>query len=151
ETFMTHGRLIPLTAVIVLALAACSKSSNPVSSPATSADTAPAVQAARQPTTRPEGTPQLVIEPDGVHIAYRIFGQGEPAVILVHGWATDANYWNAQLAPLKAKYTVVEVDLAGHGASSNNRTNWSMENYGEDVAVVARKLQNTQLVLVGHS
>ena len=36
--------------------------------------------------------------------------------MLVHGWACDANYWNEQFDALKAHYTVVAVNLAGHGA-----------------------------------
>jgi pimeloyl-ACP methyl ester carboxylesterase len=149
---MIHGRLILLAASMALALSACSKDSGTKSGPAAAstdtASTAPAVAGSQSPA---EGSPRLVVEPDGVHIAYRIYGKGDPAIVLVHGWATDANYWYQQLSPLKAKYTVVEVDLAGHGASSNNRTDWSMGNYGEDVAVVARRLPNAQVILVGHS
>jgi pimeloyl-ACP methyl ester carboxylesterase len=102
-------------------------------------------------TTPPDGSPKILTEPDGVHIEYRTYGQGDLAIILIHGWATDANYWHAQLDVLKTRYTVVAVDLAGHGASSNNRTEWSMEKYGEDVATVARALPNPQIILVGHS
>ena len=148
---MTYGRLIPFSALIAaLAISACSKdtehSAAPLSSPTdTAASTAPAVSPAL------EGSPKILIEPDGVHIEYRIYGQGDPAIMLVHGWATDANYWNAQLDVLKAKYTVALVDLAGHGGSSASRSDWSMESYGEDVAAVARVLPNRQLVLVGHS
>src|SRR6185312_14254492 len=80
-----------------------------------------------------EGSPLLVNSADGVHIEYRIYGKGEPAVVLVHGWACNENYWNAQTPALKAAhYTVVLVDLAGHGASGKNRSDWSMGNYGED-------------------
>jgi pimeloyl-ACP methyl ester carboxylesterase len=43
------------------------------------------------------------------------------------------------------------VDLAGHGASGGNRTDWSMGSFGEDVAAVVRQLQNRKVVLVGHS
>jgi len=57
-----------------------------------------------------------------------------PAVVLVHGWASDANYWNAQLEALKSRYTVVALNLAGHGASGNNRNDWSIANYAQDVA-----------------
>jgi pimeloyl-ACP methyl ester carboxylesterase len=80
-----------------------------------------------------------------------VYGSGEPAVILVHGWACDGNYWSAQLKDLKAKYTTVTVDLAGHGASGTNRTDWSMGNFGEDVATVARQLKNPRIILVGHA
>jgi pimeloyl-ACP methyl ester carboxylesterase len=89
--------------------------------------------------------------PDYVHIDYRVWGKGEPAVVLIHGWACDSNYWSAQIEALKAKYTVVAVNLAGHGGSEGNRTDWSIGNYGEDVATVVRQLPNHQVVLVGHS
>jgi pimeloyl-ACP methyl ester carboxylesterase len=91
------------------------------------------------------------MSPDNVHIEYRVYGHGDPAVVLVHGWASDANYWNAQVDALKARYTVVALNLAGHGASGNNRSDWSIANYAQDVAAVARQIPNSRLVLVGHS
>jgi len=69
----------------------------------------------------------------------------------VHGWACDENYWHEQLDALKAHYTVVTLNLAGHGASGANRTDWSIANYAQDVAAVASQLPNPHLVLVGHS
>jgi pimeloyl-ACP methyl ester carboxylesterase len=147
---MTLGRLITLAALTTLAISACSKNSEP-SAPAVSAPTDTMASTQPAATAPVDGSPQIVTEPDGVHIEYRTYGRGDPAIILVHGWATDANYWNAQFGPLKAKYTVVAVDLAGHGASSKSRTDWSMSNYGEDVATVARRLPNQQIILVGHS
>jgi pimeloyl-ACP methyl ester carboxylesterase len=141
---MSHGRLIALA---ILALSACSKNTAP-SAPATSSTTDTTSQTQ---TKSPDGSTQLATEPDGVHIEYRIAGKGDPAIILIHGWATDANYWNAQIAPLQAKYTVVAVDLAGHGGSTKSRTDWSMEKYGEDVATVVQRIPNQQVILVGHS
>ena len=81
--------------------------------------------------------PRLALSPDNVHIEYRVLGHGEPAVLLVHGWACDANYWNEQLEALKAHYTVVAINLAGHGGSGSNRSEWSIANYAADVAAVA--------------
>lgn len=100
---------------------------------------------------QPDGLPQLALTPDSVHIDYRVWGKGEPAVVLIHGWACDSAYWNAQIDALKSRYTVVAVNLAGHGGSEANRTDWSIGNYGEDVATVVRQLKNQQIVLVGHS
>jgi pimeloyl-ACP methyl ester carboxylesterase len=149
---MTHGRLITLAALIALATSACSRNTAPTAAPIVSApaDSTPTTPPPAEAPT-PEGRPSIATEPDGVHIGYRIYGKGDPAIVLIHGWATDSNYWNAQLGPLKEKYTVVAVDLAGHGASTKSRTNWSIENYGEDVAVVARLVSNPQIILVGHS
>jgi pimeloyl-ACP methyl ester carboxylesterase len=94
--------------------------------------------------------PRIALSKDYVHLEYRVYGQGEPAVLLIHGWAGNANYWNEQLDALKAHYTVVAMNLAGHGGSENNRTDWSIANFAEDVAAVAGQIPNTHLVLVGH-
>ncbi len=147
---------------LICALAgACSRNTGPSSSaadatntPSMETPTAPATGVASPADPQPvrvDGTPEIAMEPDGVHIEYRRYGTGDPAVILIHGWATDANYWNAQIEPLKAHYTVVAVDLAGHGASTHSRNDWSMGSFGEDVATVARQLQNRQIILVGHA
>jgi len=98
-----------------------------------------------------EGTPRIAIAPDGVHVQYRVYGKGEPALVLIHGWSCDSNYWRAQVPVLKQKYTVVTVDLAGHGGTDGNRTDWSMARFGQDVATAAGTVPNQQIVLVGHS
>ncbi len=131
-------------------IAACSQRTTP----ADTAESAPRAAAPNPAETTPQppgAAPQIATETDGTHIEYHTYGHGEPAVMLIHGWATDANYWTAQLQPLQAHYTVVTLDLAGHGASTRNRSDWSMSAYGEDVAVVASQLANRQLVLVGHA
>ncbi|MGH8218740.1 MAG: alpha/beta fold hydrolase [Steroidobacteraceae bacterium] len=97
------------------------------------------------------GAPLVADSADGVHIEYRVYGSGEPAIILIHGWACNSSYWREQLAPLEAKYTTVTLDLAGHGGSGRNRTDWSMARYGEDVAAVVRRLPIAHVILVGHS
>jgi pimeloyl-ACP methyl ester carboxylesterase len=137
------ARHAAVTLVVACALTACSKNQTPVT------ETPPS--GANAPVAAGNGAPQIAMSADGVHIEYHVYGKGEPAVILIHGWACDGNYWSAQLADLEAKYTTVTVDLAGHGASGRNRTDWSIGNFGEDVAAVARQLQNMKIVLVGHS
>jgi pimeloyl-ACP methyl ester carboxylesterase len=103
------------------------------------------------------GQPQITDSPDGVHIEYRVRGAGAPLVVLVHGWSCDSNYWRAQLPALTPRYTVLTVDLAGHGASGRNRSDWSMRNFGGDVAAAVRDYWSDhadaprQVVLVGHS
>lgn len=127
-----------LAALLLLGLAACSKPP-PAPSPA------PKVAAAA------DGGPQIVTTPDLVHLEYHVYGQGDPVVILVHGWSCNSSYWNAQIPALAAKYTVVTLDLGGFGASGRNRSDWSMAQFGADVATVANQFRNRPLVLVGHS
>jgi pimeloyl-ACP methyl ester carboxylesterase len=142
---MNRIRILLTILVTALGVAACSKGAAP---PSPTTDSAAAGSA---PAAQPDGSPRLALTPDSVHIDYRVWGKGEPAVVLIHGWACDSAYWNAQIDALKSRYTVVAVNLAGHGGSEANRTDWSIGNYGEDVATVVRQLKNRQIVLVGHS
>ena len=130
----------------VVSLTACNKNTSPPS-----AEDKTTLPVSSAPAAQVDGLPQLALTSDYVHIDYRVWGQGEPAVILIHGWACDSNYWRAQIDALKARYTVIAVNLAGHGASEANRKDWTMSNYGGDVAAVARKIPNHRIVLVGHS
>jgi pimeloyl-ACP methyl ester carboxylesterase len=101
--------------------------------------------------TLAEGVERTVPSADGVQIRYRVLGKGEPALILIHGWSSDSTYWDAQLDDLSRHYTVVTLDLAGHGDSGTERTDWTMDAFGDDVVAVAQQIPNRQLVLVGHS
>lgn len=98
-----------------------------------------------------DGASRIAVSPDGVRIEYHVYGRGEPALVFVHGWSCDSSYWQAQVEEFRRKYTVMTVDLAGHGASGRNRSAWSMENYGADVVAAARELPNSKIVLIGHS
>jgi pimeloyl-ACP methyl ester carboxylesterase len=136
---MRRRRLMGAALALILA-AACTPKAPP-----------PPAAAPAKPAPLADGTPQIADSGDGVHIEYQVYGHGEPAVVLVHGWSNNANYWNAQLGELKARYTVVTLNLAGHGASEKNRTDWSMANYASDVAAVVHEIPNRKVVLVGHA
>ncbi|MDD3066046.1 MAG: alpha/beta hydrolase, partial [Endomicrobiaceae bacterium] len=46
---------------------------------------------------------------------------------------------------------VVTLDLAGHGKSGKERTVYSMESFGQDVAAVVKKINAQKVILIGHS
>jgi pimeloyl-ACP methyl ester carboxylesterase len=98
-----------------------------------------------------EGAPRIAIAPDGVHVQYRVYGTGEAALVFIHGWSCDSNYWREQVPAFKESYTVVTVDLAGHGGTGANRSDWSMARFGQDVATAVAAVPNEKLILVGHS
>jgi pimeloyl-ACP methyl ester carboxylesterase len=84
-----------------------------------------------------------------VRIAWRRVGQGDPAIVLIPGWAANSTIWRAQLPALAARYSVVTLDLAGQGASGANRQTWTLPQFAQDVASVVAKLPNAHIVLVG--
>jgi pimeloyl-ACP methyl ester carboxylesterase len=102
-----------------------------------------------------EAEPTIIVDNaisvDGISIAYEVRGEGEPALVFIHGWCCDRSYWEEQLPHFAEKYKVVAIDLAGHGESGLDRKEWTMGAFGEDVVAVVNKLNLDQVVLIGHS
>jgi len=105
----------------------------------------------QQDTEEPVIADNYVSSADGVSIHYRVQGEGTPALVFIHGWCCDLTYWERQLAPFAERYTVVGVDLTGHGQSGLDRESWSIPAFGEDVAAVVKRLDLDKVVLIGHS
>lgn len=116
----------------------------------TTSPPAPGSSPVSAPPSAPAAATRFTPSTDGVSIAWRQCGHGEPAVMLIHGWAANATIWHAQLANLCARYTVVTLDLGGQGASGTNRQSWSLLSFAQDVAAVGAKIPNARIVLVGH-
>src|SRR5215469_14994482 len=53
---------------------------------------------------------------NGVRIRYYSVGQGEP-ILLIHGWAADAEMWASAIQDLSRNYRVIALDCRGHGKS----------------------------------
>ena len=88
---------------------------------------------------------------DGLSIACDVRGKGDTALVFLHGWGGDREYWKHQADAFAADYTVVTVDQAGHGASGNDRKTWTVEGLAGDVEVVVKELKLKRVILVGHS
>ena len=95
--------------------------------------------------------PHTAVSVDGTPIAYEVFGEGEPTLILVHGWSCDGRYWRQQIDELKKNHRLVVMDLAGHGHSGMSRKAYTMDAFGEDVKAVADVVGATNMILIGHS
>lgn len=93
----------------------------------------------------------VALSSDGVEISFHKQGKGEPALVFVHGWSNNKSIWDAQVSHFSEKYKVVTVDLAGFGESGNNRSEWTMSAFGEDVTAVIQKLKLKKVVFVGFS
>lgn len=97
-------------------------------------------------------TKQLIaLSPDSISLTYTVQGKGEPALVFVHCWSCDKSYWKNQVPYFEKNYTVVTLDLAGHGDSGLGRKNWTIESFGADVAAVVKALDLNRVILIGHS
>lgn len=135
-------RSILFAACAALVITACGKQEAPPPPPAAKA----AVDAA--PT---EGSPRIAIAPDGTHVQHRVYGSGEPVLVFIHGWSCDSNYWREQVPVFRNRFTVVTVDLAGHGGTDGHRSDWSMARFGQDVATAVAAVPGEKVILIGHS
>src|SRR5262245_6779146 len=88
---------------------------------------------------------------DGVNIVYEIRGKGDTALIFLHGWCGDREYWKNQADVFDPDYRVVTLDQAGHGESGKNRKSWTVSGLAGDVEAVVKALGLKRVILVGHS
>lgn len=103
---------------------------------------------ARDPLDFRDGT---VLSTDGVAIHYREGGRGATALVFVHGWLGNAGWWTPMMERFAPSWRVVALDLAGHGSSGKNRSQWTVERFADDIAAVVRALDLERVVLLGHS
>ena len=88
---------------------------------------------------------------DGVEIAYSTRGDGDTALVFIHGGLADRTFWASQLSSLAGAYRVVALDLAGHGASGRNRLAWTIPAFADDVRRLVEALALRRVVLIGNS
>jgi len=88
---------------------------------------------------------------NGVALFYDETGQGDPPILLVHGWCCDHTYFAPQIEHLRKEHRVVAVDLRGHGRSDKPRQEYTMEGFADDLAWQCGQLGVANPVVIGHS
>jgi pimeloyl-ACP methyl ester carboxylesterase len=94
---------------------------------------------------------EIVRADDGLSIVCEVRGKGDLALVFLHGWCGDREYWKHQADVFAADYRIVTLDQAGHGESGKDRKNWSISGLAGDVDAVAQALGLKRMILVGHS
>jgi len=92
------------------------------------------------------------LERDGVTLCYEEAGEGEPPLLLVHGWCCDQAYFAPQFEHFAERgHRVVAVDLRGHGQSDKPHQRYAMQDFADDLAWMCQRLELAKPVVVGHS
>lgn len=89
---------------------------------------------------------------EGTVIAYRAWGDpADRSIVLVHGGAAHARWWD-HIGPLLANgWRVIALDLSGHG-DSGRRDSYSLDTWAREVlAVVTDAGTAASSVVIGHS
>jgi pimeloyl-ACP methyl ester carboxylesterase len=96
-------------------------------------------------------TAREALSVDKVPIQFTVEGGGEPALVFVHCWCCDRSYWKNQVPFFVESHKVVTIDLAGHGESGLERSEWTLESFAADVVAVVDELALDRVILIGHS
>ena len=81
---------------------------------------------------------------------YKIIGNGRP-LILIHGWAMNAEVWSDLSDNLSSNYQVISTDLRGHGKSKQLDGPFNYEIFAKDIRLLIDKLGLKNLTLIGWS
>jgi pimeloyl-ACP methyl ester carboxylesterase len=96
----------------------------------------------------------MYVDRDGVKIAYDTTGRGDPAIVLVHGWACDRSYLSPQREHFATAHAVAALDLRGHGESDvpvPDSGVYDVEAHCADVLAVSAAAGFDRPVVIGHS
>ena len=92
------------------------------------------------------------VEVQGCSIRYLRWGEpSNPGIVLVHGGAAHAHWWSFLAPLLIARYSVVALDLSGHG-DSGRRESYPSRVWAEEVMAVSRHAKFIgPPIVIGHS
>lgn len=93
--------------------------------------------------------PRLTI--DGAELNYELAGNGRPAFVLIHGGCCALSDWRAQIDGLSHDFTVLAIDLRGHGGSTGTEGELSVSRWAADVNALIETLELGPAAIVGHS
>jgi len=83
-------------------------------------------------------------------ISYRSAGTGKP-VLLVHGWAMQAEVWADLIDNFCGQYRMIAVDLRGHGRSRELPGPYDISTLALDIVRLVTDLQLRDVTLLGWS
>jgi pimeloyl-ACP methyl ester carboxylesterase len=84
-------------------------------------------------------------------VHYKSYGKGREALVLIHGWSCNLDYWRDSIPDLAKRNRVIAIDLPGHGQSDKPEIAYTMDLFARAVDAVMRDAKVERAVLVGHS
>jgi pimeloyl-ACP methyl ester carboxylesterase len=88
---------------------------------------------------------------DTMRVHYQNYGEGKDAVVFIHGWSCNLNFWKANLPAFVNQSRVIAIDLPGHGESDKPQVTYSMDLFARAIDAVLQDAKVESATLVGHS
>lgn len=87
---------------------------------------------------------------NGVQLYYEISGEGSP-LILIHGFLTSGKVWEPYVANFAKYFRVINVDMRGHGHSTNPTNQFTMRQSALDIFALLDQLGVKTFKAIGAS
>jgi pimeloyl-ACP methyl ester carboxylesterase len=87
----------------------------------------------------------------GHEVGYRIAGDSDEALVLIHGLTGSSTTWRAVMPTLAERFTVIAPDLLGHGESAKPRGDYSLGAFASGIRDLLVTLGIERATVVGHS
>jgi pimeloyl-ACP methyl ester carboxylesterase len=88
---------------------------------------------------------------DRIRLSVRDHEGGEPALVCLHGLASNARWWDLVAARLAPAHRVVAVDQRGHGRSDRPDSGYRFDDVVADLRGIITALGLHDVVVAGHS
>jgi pimeloyl-ACP methyl ester carboxylesterase len=88
---------------------------------------------------------------DGVTLRFDEAGEGDPAIVFVHGWCCSRGNWRRQVAHFSRSHRVIALDQRGHGESDKPDQDYTVGGFVDDLAWFIGDRGLDRPVIVGHS
>jgi len=82
---------------------------------------------------------------------YEITGKGKEKLVLLHGFMENLRIWDEMEPMLSSEFTLIKIDLPGHGSSKVFGETHTMELMANEVKKVTDFLNIQQFHILGHS
>lgn len=87
---------------------------------------------------------------EGIKVRYQTSGKGSDALVFVHGWTCNGDFWREQTGAFPT-VRVIAIDLPGHGQSDKPHVDYTMAYFARSIEAVMRDAGVKRAVLIGHS
>ena len=88
---------------------------------------------------------------DSINIHYKTSGEGDNAIVFIHGFGCDINSWQQQFAYFSDKAKLLFIDLPGYGKSDKPHTEYTLDFFADAVNAVMDAEHINNAMLIGHS
>ncbi|WP_096186387.1 intracellular short-chain-length polyhydroxyalkanoate depolymerase [Evansella halocellulosilytica] len=88
---------------------------------------------------------------NGETLAYRESGQGNDAIILIHGNMASSQHWDILVEHINPNFKVYAIDLRGYGESTYHHPINDIDDFSQDLKLLVDNLELSSFHLIGWS